>query len=230
MSAPAVREGGLPVRNRHPRWAWVVAAATLVIGPLALRGAFAAGQRSDSLDVSAVFTLASLLLAVIWAGGGAGVIALGGPDTAVKRIARGRAAFAAAVIGGGFALLCLLGGLLLWHLGPTRSWVDGGLQTARSAPWVIVFAVALLAGAGEEVFFRLALPRLLRGVARWVVPILLYAAATAATGNPGLVIVAVPLAIVCQAVWDHTGRWFAPLIVHALWSVAMVGILPLLVG
>ncbi|WP_347043062.1 CPBP family glutamic-type intramembrane protease, partial [Brachybacterium nesterenkovii] len=94
----------------------------------------------------------------------------------------------------------------------------------------VVLGVALLAGAGEEVFFRLALPRLLTGRLRWLVPIALYAAATVATGNVGLVIVAVPLGASCMAVWERTGRWSAPLIVHALWSVAMVGVLPLLIG
>ena len=207
----------------HRLLALAVAIATLVAGPVALRLAFAAGEGSASLGASTVFAASSLLLAAIWTAGGLTVIALHGADAAVRTVGRRQAAGARAIAGVIFAIACLVGALVLWSIPATRDWVAGALQTARAAPAAVVLGVALLAGAGEEVFFRLALPRLLTGRLRWLVPIALYAAATVATGNVGLVIVAVPLGASCMAVWKRTGRWSAPLIVHALWSVAMVG-------
>lgn len=221
---------GPGVTGSHRASALAVAVGTLVAGPVALRLAFAAGEGSDSLGASTVFAASSLLLAAIWTIGGLMVIRMRGADPAVRTRSRARAVATSALAGTVFALACLVGALVLWSIPGTRTWVAGALETARSAPAVVVLLVALLAGAGEEVFFRLALPRLLSGPLRWVIPIALYAAATIATGNVGLVIVAVPLGIVCMAAWERTGRWAAPLIVHALWSLAMVGVLPLLIG
>lgn len=177
----------------HRLLALAVAIATLVAGPVALRLAFAAGEGSASLGASTVFAASSLLLAAIWTAGGLTVIALHGADAAVRTVGRPQAAGAGAIAGVIFAIACLVGALVLRSIPATRDWVAGALQTARAAPAAVVLGVDLLAGAGEEVFFRLALPRLLTGRLRWLVPIALYAAATVATGNVGLVIVAVPL-------------------------------------
>lgn len=220
-----------PAESAHtprPRLAWAIALTTLVAGPLALSTTFAT-SRSGALapaPTAAAFVLTSLLLAAIWSLGGLGVIRAAGPDQAVRMTGRGRAARLALAIGVVFAAACLSGGLVLRALPLTRPWVADALDTAHAAPGAVVLAVALVAGAGEEVFFRLALTRITSTRMRWVLPVALYAAATVATGNLALVLVAVPLALVATLVWVRTGRWTSPLIVHAVWSLTMVGIFP----
>lgn len=210
--------------------AWALAAATLVAGPVALRLAFTVTEGSDTIGAATAFTASSLLLAAIWTGGGLTVIAVHGPDRAAGTTSRGRAVMLAGIAGVLFALACLAGGLVLHAWPLARPWIDHALDTAAAAPPAVVLVVALLAGAGEEVFFRIALSRLRNGWARWVVPTALYALATVATGNPGLVLVAIPLGLIAAALWMRTGRWLAPIIVHALWSLAMVGLFPTIAG
>lgn len=231
--AEPAAEGGLlrsagRGRARRGRLAWVLAEVTLLAGPVALRLAFAATEGSESVGTASAFAASSLLLAAIWTAGGVAVIAVSGPDPGAVTAPRGRAALLALGAGAAFALACLGGGLVLDAWGPTRPWIAHALGTASAAPLGVVLAVALLAGAGEEVFFRLALCRLMTGRARWIVPTALYALATVATGNPGLVLVAIPLGLVATALWSATGRWVGPLIVHALWSLTMVGLFPVL--
>lgn len=216
--------------DRRPR-AWVLALLTLVTGPGALSLTFAVGEGGGrGPGASTSFVLSSLFLAAIWTLGGLAVIRAGGPDRSVRTVSRGRSAALALGAGAAFAAACLLGGLVLHALEATRPWVGAALDTAQAAPAPVVLLVALVAGAGEEVFFRLGLPRLLRGPARWALPVALYALATVATGNPALVLVAVPLGLVATWAWTATGRWTSPLIVHALWSLAMVGLFPQLVS
>lgn len=217
-----------PAARRRPAIAWALAVATLIAGPVALALTFSAG--SGDAQSSAAFVLSSLLLAAIWAAGGMGVAAIAGRDRDVRLVPPGRAALAAFVVGLVFALLCLVGGLVLHAVPLTRSWVADALDTAQAAPALVVLAVAIVAGAGEETFFRIGLARLTHGWVRWVVPVALYALATLATGNPGLVVVSVPLGLVATLLWDRTGRWCAPIVVHAVWSLVMVGLFPLLVG
>lgn len=232
MSAPVTASPGARRPLSRPRLAWPIAVATLVVGPLALSLTFTTGRDGEAATAptAAAFVLSSLLLAAIWALGGLGVIRAAGPDRTVRTVARGAAAGLALAVGTGFALACVVGGLALHALPLTRPWVTDALDTAQAAPAAVVLAVALIAGAGEEIFFRLALTRITRGWVRWTVPVLLYALATIATGNPGLVLVAVPLGLVATLAWVRTGRWTSPLIVHAVWSLAMVGVFPQLVA
>lgn len=227
MTAYPAERGG---RRGRPGIAWALAIVTLIAGPLALALTFSAGSGDTGGQTATAFVFSSLLLAAIWAAGGLGIAAIAGRDRYVRVALPARAALGAVVIGLVFALLCLVGGLVLHAIPLTRSWVGDALDTAHAAPALVVLAIAIIAGAGEELFFRIGLTRLTHGWVRWVVPVTLYALATVATGNIGLVVVSVPLGLVATLLWDRTGRWFTPIIVHAVWSLVMVGLFPLLVG
>lgn len=222
---------GPSTRPRRVLAAWGVAIATLVLGPLALSLTFTAGADGTGGDGASAtaFVLSSLMLAAVWALGGLAVIRLAGSDPSVRTMRRGPAALLALGVGTLFAAACAIGGAVLLALPATAGWVGGALETAQTAPAPVVLGVAILAGAGEEVFFRLALTRITSGWVRWSLPVALYALATVATGNPGLVLVAIPLGLLATWAWDRTGRWTSPLIVHAVWSLVMVGLFPMLV-
>lgn len=221
-----------PHDARRTAIAWTVAIAALIAGPLALSLTFASGEGDSATTAGTLaFVLSSLLLAAVWTTGGLAICALVHHRTAPMSppMAGSRAVATAMILGVVFALACLVGGLVLHAIPATRPWVDIALDTAESAPALLVLAIALIAGAAEEAFFRLALPRITRGSARWIIPTVLYALATLATGSIGLVLVAIPLGLVAMAALERTGRPWAPLLVHALWSLAMVGLFPLLV-
>ena len=161
----------------------------------------------------------------VWIGAGLALILLLPPPA--DRARSGHAVGRTAVLAVGLGVASLLGGLLLQGAPVVGPAITGAVDlTADSA--VTILVVALLAGGAEEVFFRLGLRRLLTtGPARVVVTTLVYVLATAATGNPALVLMALILGMVCSLALEWTRWWPAPLIIHAARSVTMVGIFPL---
>lgn len=172
----------------------------------------------------------SLVLAAVWFAGGIGVLA------AAPRDDRPTPRFAAhpwAVTGalaGAVSLGSFVGGWVLLLIPATSEWISAALLTATSVPLAITVLVALITGAAEEVFFRLGFATLWRGWWRWVVPNLLYLLVTLATGNVALALVAPVLGVAATASRELTGRWWAPIVVHAVWTVAMVALFPLSTG
>ena len=133
----------------------------------------------------------------------------------------------AIAVGAAFALASLIGALALLALPFLGD--DVSLATGRvDDDPLLVFVVALVTGATEELFFRVGLLRLLPPRSALATSTALYGLVTLATGNLPLVLAAVLLGAVCAVTLRATGRWYAPLVVHALWTVALVGILPLL--
>jgi CAAX protease family protein len=92
---------------------------------------------------------------------------------------------------------------------------------AGSAPLVVLIASG--SGIAEELFFRGALwsgPQPLR------TSTLAYAASTAATGNPALVLAGLITSIIFGWQRAATGGVLAPAVTHVTWSVLMVRFLP----
>lgn len=89
--------------------------------------------------------------------------------------------------------------------------------------------VALVTGAAEEIFFRVSLHRLLPKKYAPYVATVAYVIATGATGNAALVAMAAVLGTTCSIALQLTGRAVVPIIIHAAWTLTMVGLFPLLI-
>lgn len=208
-------------------WPWAVAAFTIVGATLVLRNAF-----DDSENAAGTLALWSLALAAIWLVGGLLLIRLTSNDRELpRRWSRSWSPLTTvAVISLGISAFSFVGGWILSLWAPTSEWIRDALATATSVPLIVTVTVALVAGAAEEVFFRLGLTRLFSGIWVWIVPTLAYAAATLATGNTALALIAPVLGIAATAALVITRAWWSPLVVHATWTIAMVWIFPLVVA
>jgi len=92
---------------------------------------------------------------------------------------------------------------------------------AGSTPLVVLIASG--SAVAEELFFRGALwsgPRPLRATT------LAYAASTAATGNPALVLAGLVTSVIFGWQRDATGGVLAPAVTHVTWSLLMLRFLP----
>lgn len=89
--------------------------------------------------------------------------------------------------------------------------------------------VALVTGAAEEIFFRVSLHRLLPKKYAPYIATVAYVIATGATGNAALVDMAAVLGMTCSIALQLTGRAVVPILIHAAWTLTMVGLFPLLI-
>lgn len=211
---------------RDRRSAWIVAVVSMLLAAPILTLSFTVDD-----DAGFVVSLLALGLAAVWLAGGLAVLRIlraGDAAQAIRRPLDRRGAGVVAVTAVGFATASLGGGLVLAWWPPTAPLVAGPLGAASSQSPLVLLAVALVAGAAEEVFFRLAFPLLLRGRARWIVPLALYGAVTLCSGSPALALMAVLLGAVAMWTLERTGSWIAPIAVHAAWTLAMIGLFPLL--
>ncbi|WP_281871970.1 CPBP family glutamic-type intramembrane protease [Brachybacterium paraconglomeratum] len=209
-----------PPAPRPGAW-WVAGLAVLVAAPL-----LAASLRAEGGGPGTVAGWA-LGIALTWTVGGLLIMRLAPSDLAGR--APGRAPrVAVAAAGVGLAAASLAGGLVLAGVPATAPWVAGPVAAAADGRWGVL-AVALVAGAAEEVFFRGALPRLLTGSARWVVPTAVYALVTLCTGSPALAVMALLLGPVAMWARETSGSLAGALFVHALWTLTMVGLFPAVV-
>ncbi|NUL59393.1 CPBP family intramembrane metalloprotease [Brevibacterium luteolum] len=216
---------------------WAPATVTIVLGALILRKAFGLGTSAGT----AALPLWSLALAAVWTLGGIALMLLAraharrhrsadpapGPPT---RRSAASAGWRALAIGAVLAGASFLGGWILSLIPATAPWITAALVTAGTSAAGLTLAAAVVTGLAEEVFFRLGLADLFRGRARWIAPTVIYTLVTCATLNPGLIAAAPVVGLAAAWARESTGRWFAPLIVHGLWSLAMVGIFPLVVS
>lgn len=204
------------------RWAWLTAGiAVAAAAPLLAASLNAQGGGPGSVAVWA------LGVALAWTAGGLIITRLVPADTPAETARRSRRTVV--LVGLVLAGSSLIGGVVLASLPLTAQWVAGPVSAGQDGR-AGVLGAALLAGAAEEVFFRGALPRLFSGRARWVVPTTLYAAVTLFTGSTALVAMALILGPVAMWAREVTRSLVAPLFIHALWTVTMVGLLPVLLG
>ena len=104
------------------------------------------------------------------------------------------------------------------------------LDHARFASLPLVAIITLINGLSEELFFRGALYAAIgeRFPVVWTTG--LYAATTAVTGNPMLVLAAVILGLLVGLQRRVTGGILGPMLTHVIWSLSMLFILPPLIG
>ena len=108
------------------------------------------------------------------------------------------------------------------HRTPRRA-IASVLRYAEAGSTPLVVLIASGSGVAEELFFRGALwsgPHPLRTTT------LAYAASTAATGNPALVLAGLITSVVFGWQRAATGGVLAPAITHVTWSVLMLHYLP----
>ena len=106
---------------------------------------------------------------------------------------------------------------------PLRRAIASVLRYAEAGSTPLVVLIASGSGVAEELFFRGALwtgPHPLRTTT------LAYAASTAATGNPALVLAGLITSVVFGWQRDTTGGVLAPAVTHVTWSVLMLRYLP----
>jgi uncharacterized protein len=189
-----------PAARRRRR---VVTATTIVVGTALL----AATLRVP--DGSAWFTVFGLLVAATWTVGSF----VSGPIPFKPARDVSCCAFLAAY-------------LVARHLPLVGAAIDGVLATADAGPTALVLVVALVNGAGEELFFRGALHAALEPHRPAVAGTIVYVAVTAATGNVALVIAAAVMGVVFSVERLSTRAVLAPMLTHLTWSTLMVLALP----
>jgi uncharacterized protein len=201
-----------------PRRRRVAVGGTLPVGAVLLALAFTESPGSTS------FYLLTLAVAAVWAVGGilSGPVPLGPVRTCNGWYPTGAASVAIGVVAAGAVVASVLLGRQVPGL---RGFLDDLLARARG-PAVPTALVTLVNGAAEEQFFRGAVyaavgPRL---------PVLMstavYALATAATGNPALVVAAVALGAVFGLQRRNSGGILTPALTHLTWSAVLLAVLP----
>ena len=201
-----------------PSAAWLGAAG---LGAAALlRSSFAARAGS------ARFYLLTASLAGTWAGGalGAGPIPWRGDDWRNGHGSAAQALIVVPVVTGAatFALFYGAARAARRHRALRRA-IASVLRYAEAGSTPLVVLIASGSGVAEELFFRGALwtgPYPLRTTT------LAYAASTAATGNPALVLAGLITSVVFGWQRHTTGGVLAPAVTHVTWSVLMLRYLP----
>jgi CAAX protease family protein len=112
------------------------------------------------------------------------------------------------------------------HLPLVGPALDGVLDTAGAGPIALVLVIALVNGAGEELFFRGALHAALAPHRPAITTTIVYVIVTAATGNVALVIAAAVMGTVFGLERLSTRGVLAPMVNHLTWSTLMVLALP----
>jgi membrane protease YdiL (CAAX protease family) len=123
------------------------------------------------------------------------------------------------------AVFCA-GAVLVAQVPVLRDSVDEVLDHARFAPLPIVALITLVNGIAEELFFRGAAFAAIGRNRPVLVSTVLYALATAASGNIMLVFAATVLGILVGLQRRVTGGVLAPIVTHLTWSLSLLFILP----
>jgi membrane protease YdiL (CAAX protease family) len=112
--------------------------------------------------------------------------------------------------------------LVARHLPIVGPDLDGVSATADAGSVALVLFVALINGAGEELFFRGALHAALEPHRPAIVTTIVYVAVTAATGNVALVLAAAVMGVLLSLERLSTRGVLAPMVTHLTWSTLMV--------
>jgi membrane protease YdiL (CAAX protease family) len=135
--------------------------------------------------------------------------------------------FVAPLIAGAAAFGAFLAAYLVArHLPLVGPALDSVLATADARPTAVVLFVALVNGAGEELFFRGALHAALEPHRPAIATTIVYVVVTAATGNVALVIAAAVMGVLFSLERLSTRGVLAPMVTHLTWSTLMVLALP----
>jgi uncharacterized protein len=204
----------VPAARRRRR---VVTAIALVVGTALL----AATLRVPHGSVW--FTVLALLVAATWTIGSfvSGLIPFQPERDTPWRTFLGPVVVGIAAFG-----VFVIAHLVVRHLPLVGPALDGVLATADAGPIAVVLFVALVNGAGEELFFRGALHAALEWHRPAIATTIVYVIVTAATGNLALVIAAAVMGTLFSLERLSTRGVLAPLVTHLTWSTLMVLALP----
>lgn len=171
------------------------------------------------------FPVAALALGAWWALGGlaGGPLRLG-HEAAAAGV--GRPWLRPVLVGLGLAAVFVVGALVALQMPFLADQVRSVLSFTDAAPLPVIAVVTLLSGAGEEVFFRGGLYAAVKPAQQIWLTTILYAAATAASGNPMLGFAALLLGWITAHQRRATGGILAPVLTHATWSAMMLLVLP----
>ena len=204
---------GPPARRRRR----VVTGVAIVVGTALL----AATLRVP--DGSAWFTVLGLLVAATWTVGSF----VSGPIPFQPNRHMAWRTFVRAVIAGVAAFGAFLAATLVArHLPLVGPALDGVLATADAGSTALVLFVALVNGAGEELFFRGALHAAAEPHRPAIATTIAYVVVTAATGNVALVIAAAVMGALFSLERLSTRGVLAPMVTHLTWSTLMILALP----
>jgi membrane protease YdiL (CAAX protease family) len=185
-----------------------------------LRSSFAAKAGS------ARFYLLTTGLAGTWTGGalGAGPVPWRGDAWRARPGGAARALVVVPVVTGAVTFVVFYGAarVVRRHRLARRA-IGSVFHYAEAGSTPLVVLIAAGSGVAEELYFRGALwsgPRPLRTTT------LAYAASTAATGNPALVLAGLITSVIFGWQRDVTGGVLAPAVTHVTWSVLMLRFLP----
>lgn len=191
-----------------------------VLGGLGLFTARQAGDGTVAFYVITVLT-AALYAAAWWVWGDRKAFA--GPMTA--DLLRG------AALGGALAVVFLLGALVVRHIPLLAGPVTELLSMPSAGGWLPTLTVLIINGIGEELVYRDALSKQLRGhfneLAVGVLSTGVYCLITIGMGVPLLVFAAGILGALCFYEASRTRRVISPIAVHLTWSVTMLLAMPL---
>jgi CAAX protease family protein len=170
------------------------------------------------------FYILTMGLAGTWAAGalGAGPLPLGRPGSrpgtrsVVMPVLTGAAAFG----------LFYGAARLARHIPPLRRAIGSVLDYADAGARPLVLLTASANAVAEELFFRGALWTAAQGTHPIATTTLAYAAATAATRNPALVLAGTATSVLFGLQRRATGGILAPTLSHLTWSLLMLTCLP----
>jgi membrane protease YdiL (CAAX protease family) len=201
------------------RRATVLGAAGLGAAAL-LRSSFAAKAGS------ARFYLLTAGLAGTWTGGalGAGPVPWRGDAWRTSPGGGARALVVGPVVTGAATFALFYGAARVARRHPAlHRAIASVLRYAEAGSTPLVVLIASGSGVAEELFFRGAL---WSGPCPLRTSTLAYAASTAATGNPALVVAGLVTSVIFGWQRDVTGGVLAPAVTHVTWSVLMLRFLP----
>lgn len=190
-----------------------------------IAGAGLLGASLSSPPGSRRFYLLATGLAGTWAAGalGSGALPSGRPDGQHRQ--RGHGAVVAVLTGAGAFGLCYGAARIARQVPALDRAIRGALRYEHHGSTPLVLLIASANAVAEELFFRGAL---------WAVadahPILTttlgYAAATATTGNPALVLAGAATSVLFGLQRRASGSPVAPALSHLTWSLLMLRYLP----
>lgn len=130
------------------------------------------------------------------------------------------------LVGLALAAIFAAGGVVAASVPMLEGRIDDVLGHANGQPLLVIAAVTLVSGIGEEMFFRGALYDALPDRLRLLSCTVIYTLVTLASLNAMLALAAAVLGLVTGMVRDRTGGVLAPVIVHVTWSLSMLLVLP----
>ena len=197
----------------------IVVALTLVVGAGLLAQTLAAPRDSGrfylfALLAAATWLIGSLLSGPVHLGRRRG--APGQPREVIGPILVGAAAFA----------MFLVAALVAHRIPSLNHALHTVLAKADAGPRLVVLAVAIVNGVGEEVFFRGALHTTLGRFHPALLATIAYVLVTVVTGNVALVAAAVVMGSLFALERLATRGILAPALTHVTWSILMLLALP----